>query len=225
MVESAFAEHIMQNLFNTDFHKLTMIQAVLRNYLDAEVEREFCCRNVRDLCPCLAKIRYRIEYLAEVEVTVDQFVFLERILFMKSNFIRSPSLFRFNLHRMHTGIEDDQLTTRLHGSWLHVILSEMPLLAIVNEMHNRHRYREVVLEQTSKQLYRKLDWLSVQANNEEFTEFQVANFGTHRHFSYRTQEEVAHTLEHDFFGHFIGINSVHLVREYDLKLIGITAHE
>ncbi len=93
---------------------------------------------------------------------------------MKPDFIRFLSLFRFNLRYVHTGIEDGQLAIRLRGPWLHVILFEVPLLAIVSEVRNRYRYREVVLEQVGEQLYRKLDWLSAQASSEELAEFQVA---------------------------------------------------
>ncbi|MDO2217839.1 nicotinate phosphoribosyltransferase, partial [Pseudomonas aeruginosa] len=70
------------------FYKLTMMQAVLHNYPNAEVEWEFRCRNAEDLRPYLAEIRYQIERLAEVEVTADQLAFLERIPFMKPDFIR-----------------------------------------------------------------------------------------------------------------------------------------
>ncbi|MDQ4279796.1 nicotinate phosphoribosyltransferase, partial [Pseudomonas aeruginosa] len=164
MAESIFAERIVQNLLDTDFYKLTMMQAVLHNYPNAEVEWEFRCRNAEDLRPYLAEIRYQIERLAEVEVTADQLAFLERIPFMKPDFIRFLSLFRFNLRYVHTGIEDGQLAIRLRGPWLHVILFEVPLLAIVSEVRNRYRYREVVLEQVGEQLYRKLDWLSAQAS-------------------------------------------------------------
>ncbi|HCT9624234.1 TPA: hypothetical protein OUC83_002728, partial [Staphylococcus aureus] len=89
-----FAERIVQNLLDTDFYKLTMMQAVLHNYPNAEVEWEFRCRNAEDLRPYLAEIRYQIERLAEVEVTADQLAFLERIPFMKPDFIRFLSLFR-----------------------------------------------------------------------------------------------------------------------------------
>ena len=40
-----------------------------------------------------------------------------------------------------------------------MILYEIPLLAIISEVRNRYRYREVVIEQVREQLYRKLDWL------------------------------------------------------------------
>ncbi|MDC3947065.1 nicotinate phosphoribosyltransferase, partial [Pseudomonas aeruginosa] len=49
MAESAFSERIVQNLLDTDFYKLTMMQAVLHNYPNAEVEWEFRCRNQEDL--------------------------------------------------------------------------------------------------------------------------------------------------------------------------------
>ena len=66
MSESVFADRIVQNLLDTDFYKLTMMQAVLHNYPNAEVEWEFRCRNGEDLRPYLAEIRYQIERLAEL---------------------------------------------------------------------------------------------------------------------------------------------------------------
>ena len=38
MSESVFADRIVQNLLDTDFYKLTMMQAVLHNYPNVEVE-------------------------------------------------------------------------------------------------------------------------------------------------------------------------------------------
>lgn len=225
MGESVFAERIVQNLLDTDFYKLTMMQAVLHNYPNVEVEWEFRCRNAEDLTPYLAEIRYQIERLAEISITADQLAFLERIPFLKPDFIRFLSLFRFNLRYVQTGIEDGQLCIRLRGPWLHVILYEIPLLAIISEVRNRYRYRETVLEQASEQLYRKLDWLKGEASSSELAGFQVADFGTRRRFSYRVQEQMVHILKRDFPGRFVGTSNVHLAREFELKPIGTMAHE
>ena len=225
MGESVFADRIVQNLLDTDFYKLTMMQAVLHNYPNVEVEWEFRCRNAEDLTPYLAEIRYQIERLAEISITADQLAFLERIPFLKPDFIRFLSLFRFNLRYVQTSIEDGQLCIRLRGPWLHVILYEIPLLAIISEVRNRYRYREVVLEQASEQLYRKLDWLKGEASSSELAGFQVADFGTRRRFSYRVQEQMVHILKRDFPGRFVGTSNVHLAREFDLKPIGTMAHE
>ncbi|WP_068826213.1 nicotinate phosphoribosyltransferase [Pseudomonas sp. BMS12] len=225
MSESVFADRIVQNLLDTDFYKLTMMQAVLHNYPNAEVEWEFRCRNSEDLTPYLAEIRYQIERLAELEATADQLAFLERIPFMKSDFIRFLGLFRFNPRHVHTAIEDGQLCIRLRGPWLHVILYEIPLLAIISEVRNRYRYREVVLEQASERLYQKLDWLKSEASATELAGFQVADFGTRRRFSYRVQEEMVRIMKRDFPGRFAGTSNVHLARELELRPIGTMAHE
>jgi len=225
MRESVFAERIVQNTLDTDFYKLTQMQAVLHNYPNAEVEWEFRCRNDEDLRPYLSEIRQQIEQLADTSATADQIGFLERIPFMKADFIRFLSLFRFNMRYVQTGVENGQVFVRLRGPWLHVILFEIPLLAIISEVRNRARYPSVLLEQVSEQLYRKLDWLRKEASDDELSGFQLADFGTRRRFSYRTQEEVVHILKRDFPGRFVGTSNVHLAREYDLKPIGTMAHE
>lgn len=225
MRESVFAERIVQNTLDTDFYKLTQMQAVLHNYPNAEVEWEFRCRNDEDLRPYLSEIRQQIEQLADTSATADQIGFLERIPFMKADFIRFLSLFRFNMRYVQTGVENGQVFVRLRGPWLHVILFEIPLLAIISEVRNRARYPDVLLEQVSEQLYRKLDWLRKEASDDELSGFQLADFGTRRRFSYRTQEEVVHILKRDFPGRFVGTSNVHLAREYDLKPIGTMAHE
>lgn len=123
-----------------------MTQAVLHNYPNAEVEWEFRCRNSEDLTPYLAGIRYQIERLAEVSITQDQLAYLEKIPFIKPDYIRFLGLFRFNLRYVQVAIDDArQLPIKLRGPWLHVILYEIPLLAIVSEV--RYRYRDVVIEQ------------------------------------------------------------------------------
>nr|NLU58951.1 nicotinate phosphoribosyltransferase [Pseudomonas sp. BIGb0427] len=226
MSESVFGPSIIQNLLDTDFYKITMMQAVLHNYPNAEVEWEFRCRNSEDLTPYLAEIRYQIEQLAEVSITQDQLAYLGRIPFIKPDFIRFLSLFRFNLRYVHVGIDDaGQLAIRLRGPWLHVILYEIPLLAIVSEARNRYRYREVVMEQVGERLYQKLDWLKAEASPAELAGLQLADFGTRRRFSYRVQEHVVHTLKQDFPGRFVGTSNVHLARELDIKPIGTMAHE
>ena len=130
MSESVFADRIVQNLLDTDFYKLTMMQAVLHNYPNVEVEWEFRCRNSEDLRPYLAEIRYQIERLAELSLSPDQLGFLERISFMKPDFLRFLGLFRFNLRYVQTGIENGELFIRLRGPWLHVILFEVPMYRI-----------------------------------------------------------------------------------------------
>ncbi|MCY1402337.1 Nicotinate phosphoribosyltransferase 2 [compost metagenome] len=225
MSESVFSDPVVQNLLDTDFYKLTMMQAVLHNYPNVEVEWEFRCRNGEDLRPYLAEIRQQIEQLCELSLSDAELVFLEHISFMKPDFLRFLGLFRFNLRYVRASIENDELCIRLRGPWLHVILFEVPLLAIVSEVRNRNRYPQVVLQDARDQLYRKFDWLSAHATTDELSHLQVADFGTRRRFSYRVQEEVVCVLKRDFPGRFVGTSNVHLARKLDIKPLGTMAHE
>lgn len=225
MSESAFSDRIVQNLLDTDFYKLTMMQAVLHNYPNVDVEWEFRCRNGEDLRPYLAEIRHQIERLCELSMSDAQLGFLERISFMKPDFLRFLGLFRFNMRYVKTSVEDGELCIRLHGPWLHVIMFEVPLLAIVSEVRNRHRHPGTLLVQARDQLYRKFDWLYANATADELAELKVADFGTRRRFSYRVQEEVVSVLKHDFPGQFVGTSNVQLARKLDLKPLGTMAHE
>ncbi len=225
MSESAFADRSVQSLLDTDFYKLTMMQAVLHNYPNVDVEWEFRCRNGEDLRPYLGQIRVEIERLAELSISDAQLGFLEQISFMKPDFLRFLGLFRFNLRYLRMGIENDQFYLRLRGPWLHVILFEVPLLAIISEVRNRNLHPQVQLSQAREQLLRKFDWLRANAGDDELAELQLADFGTRRRFSYGVQEEVVKVLKDQFPARFVGTSNVHLAWKLDIKPLGTMAHE
>ncbi len=225
MSSSAFSEQIIQSLLDTDFYKLTMMQAVLHHYPNAEVEWAFRSRSAEDLTPYLGEIRQQIEALAELQMTSEELAYLERIPYMQPDFIRFLGLFRFDLRYLHVNIEDGELVMHLRGPWLHVILFEVPLLAIVSEVRNRARYPEVTLDQARDRLDEKLSWLCSQASEEELASFTLADFGTRRRFSFAVQAMVVERLQHDFPGRFAGTSNVHLARTLNVKPMGTMAHE
>ncbi|WP_263261560.1 nicotinate phosphoribosyltransferase [Pseudomonas sp. RIT-PI-S] len=225
MIDSPFGTRVIQSVLDTDLYKLSMMQAVLHNYPNTDVEWEFRCRNGEDLRPWLPYLREELERLCELGLSDDESAFLENINFMKPDFLRFLGLFRFNLRYVQLGIENDELYIRLHGPWLHVILFEVPLLAMVSEVRNRNLNPQVTLQQARDQLYRKFDWLVANASVDELAGLQVADFGTRRRFSYGVQDEVVRLLKAEFPGRFVGTSNVYLARKYDLKPLGTMAHE
>ncbi|EHY78721.1 nicotinate phosphoribosyltransferase [Pseudomonas kunmingensis] len=225
MSSSAFSDQIIQSLLDTDFYKLTMMQAVLHHYPNAEVEWAFRSRSAEDLTPYLGEIRQQIEALAELQMTSEELAYLERIPYMQPDFIRFLGLFRFDLRYLHVNIEDGELVMHLRGPWLHVILFEVPLLAIVSEVRNRARYPEVTLDQARDRLDEKLSWLCSQASEEELASFTLADFGTRRRFSFAVQAMVVDRLQRNFPGRFAGTSNVHLARTQNVKPMGTMAHE
>jgi len=225
--EMPFSENgnIIQSMLDTDFYKLTMMQAVLHNYPNTDVEWSFKCRNKEDLTPYLPEIRRQIDSLADIALTEDQARYLEKIPYIKPDFVRFLTLFRFNPRYVNIKIEKGELEIKIRGPWLQVILFEIPILAIVSEIRNRFVYGDVQLEQATEQLYKKLDFLDSYATPEELKSFHLADFGTRRRFSYKVQENIVEILKKDFKGVFVGTSNVHLASEKNIAPIGTMAHE
>lgn len=216
---------IIQSLIDTDFYKLTMMQAVLHNYPNTEVEWSFKCRNKEDLTPYLPEIRQQIDKLSEVALTEDQARYLEKIPYIKPDFVRFLTLFRFNPKYVSVKNEDGELEIKIRGPWLQVILFEIPILAIVSEIRNRFLYGDIQLEQATARLYEKLEELDAYATAEEIANFHLADFGTRRRFSYKVQDNIVQILKKDFKGVFVGTSNVHLAREQGIAPMGTMAHE
>ena len=225
MSGSAFSDRIIQSLLDTDYYKLTMMQAVLHHYPNAEVEWAFRSRSEEDLTPYLSAIREQIEALAELRFEPTELAFLERIPYMQPDFIRFLGLFRFDPRYVRVELEADELVVYLRGPWLHVILFEVPLLAIISEVRNRARYPHVTLDRATDRLEEKLQWLRDEATPEELAGFNLADFGTRRRFSFAVQNEVVKRLKASFPGNFVGTSNVHLAHILNLRPMGTMAHE
>lgn len=222
---SAFTNRIIQSLMDTDYYKLTMMQAVLHHYPNAEVEWAFRSRSEEDLSPYLDAIREQMEALAELRFEPAELAFLENIPYMQPDFIRFLGLFRFDPRYVRVELEAGELVVYLRGPWLHVILFEVPLLAIISEVRNRVRYPHVTLEQAEARLDEKLEWLRAEASEQELAGFNLADFGTRRRFSFAVQARVVERLKTSFPGNFVGTSNLHLAHKLQLKPMGTMAHE
>ena len=222
---SAFTNRIIQSLMDTDYYKLTMMQAVLHHYPNAEVEWAFRSRSEEDLSPYLDAIREQMEALAELRFEPAELAFLENIPYMQPDFIRFLGLFRFDPRYVRVELEAGELVVYLRGPWLHVILFEVPLLAIISEVRNRVRYPHVTLEQAEARLDEKLEWLRAEASDQELAGFNLADFGTRRRFSFAVQARVVERLKTEFPGNFVGTSNLHLAHKLQLKPMGTMAHE
>ncbi len=222
---SAFTNRIIQSLMDTDYYKLTMMQAVLHHYPNAEVEWAFRSRSEEDLSPYLDAIREQMEALAELRFEPAELAFLENIPYMQPDFIRFLGLFRFDPRYVRVELEAGELVVYLRGPWLHVILFEVPLLAIISEVRNRVRYPHVTLEQAEARLDEKLEWLRAEASEQELAGFNLADFGTRRRFSFAVQARVVERLKTSFPGNFVGTSNLHLAHKLKLKPMGTMAHE
>ncbi|MGI4839961.1 MAG: nicotinate phosphoribosyltransferase [Janthinobacterium lividum] len=229
-MESAYIQQprIINSLLDNDFYKFSMMQAVLHQLPNVEVEYKFIVRSREDLTHLIPDLREQLESLVSLEMRDDELRFLFDARFreyLTPDFQRFLGLFRFKFSYVHIGVEDGQLAIRVRGPMLHCILFEMPILATVSELRNRHRYPDATLSQVRDRLYQKFEWLEKNASKEELSQLRVSDFSTRRRLSFAAQREVVSVMQRDFPGVFVGTSNAQLAYEFNLPLIGTMAHE
>lgn len=127
---------IITSLLDTDLYKFTMMQVVLHQFPGAQVEYRFRCRNPGiNLAAHASEIRDEIRSLCSLHFQDAELAYLRTLRFIKSDFVDFLGLFRLNEKYITvTTLPSGEIDITIRGPWLHTILFEIPVLAIVNEV-------------------------------------------------------------------------------------------
>lgn len=215
---------IINSLLDTDLYKLTMMQGILHQFPWVEVEYEFKCRDKGiELRPVARTLNRELDSLCTLSFKQEELEFLSRLRFMKSDFIQFLRLFHFQRDYITVDSEGENLEIRIKGPWLHTILFEVPVLALVNELHFQKMTPEPDFDVGREKLEKKI--ALVRESNEEGLGFVFSDFGTRRRFSRIWHEEIIRRLKDGLPMNFLGTSNVMLAMKYDLLPIGTMAHE
>ncbi|MCF6204883.1 MAG: nicotinate phosphoribosyltransferase [Methylococcaceae bacterium] len=215
---------IIKSLLDTDLYKLTMMQAVLHNSPAAEVEYLFKCRTEDvDLIPLTAEIKKQISVLCDLKFTENEIHYLSNIYYLKPDFIQFLKLFQMNEQYIHIGKDEDgQLDIKVKGPWLHTILFEVPILAIVEEVYSRHFYAGIDLKKGKQRLKEKTNKIKTHTLGHKL---KIMEFGTRRRFSREWQKQVLEHLSKNNLENLVGTSNVLSAYELGLTPLGTMAHE
>lgn len=217
---------IVSSLLDTDLYKFSMMQVVLHHYPAAQVEYKFKCRNPGiDLVPYIDEIRAELNHLCSLRFTPEELDYLRSWRFIKSDFVDFLGLFQLNakyvdIRPVQAG--PGEIEIRIRGPWLHTILFEVPLLAIINEVYFRNTQPSLALDEGRRRLRDKIALLR---DTEGFASCKVADYGTRRRFSRAWHEEVVTTLRDGLGQQFAGTSNVWLAWKLGLTPLGTLAHE
>lgn len=218
---------IIESLLDTDLYKFTMMQCVLHQFPGAEVSYRFRCRTPGvDLLPYADEIRDEVMHLCTLTFKDAELAYLGGLRFIKSDFVDFLSL--FHLKDKYIRVTKDPacdfgLSIEITGPWLHTILFEIPILAIVNEVYFRHIAPVPDEAEGMRRLRAKIALLKNEPDN---ADLRVSDFGTRRRFSRAWQEKVVRVLIDELGSPiFSGTSNVDLARRYGLVSIGTMAHE
>ena len=218
---------IITSLLDTDLYKFTMMQAVLHQFPGAQVEYRFKCRNPGvQLGPLVHEIRTEVRSLCSLKFQDPELLWLRSLRFIKSDFVDFLGLFKLNEKYIEIeALPSGEIDIAIRGPWLHTILFEIPVLAIVNEVFFRHTHRVPDFLQGRERLDRKIGQLQA----EGLRELKIADYGTRRRFSKAWHEEVLRVLADRLgtgpSGQFAGTSNALFVMKLGLTPLGTMAHE
>jgi nicotinate phosphoribosyltransferase len=216
---------IIQSLLDTDLYKFTMMQVVLHHFPGAQVEYRFKCRTPGvDLRPHLEEMKAEFANLCELRFRDDELAYLRSLRFMKSDFVDFLALFHFNGKYLRAGYGEGpgEIDITIRGPWLHTILYEIPVLAIVSEVYFRRTQPQAKLDEGRRRLEAKIKLVRTV---EPELDFRISDFGTRRRFSGAWQEEVLRTLKREVPQYFAGTSNVWFALRNNLTPLGTMAHE
>src|SRR5690625_703217 len=217
---------VIESLLDTDLYKLTMMQAVLHQHPAAEAVYRFRCRTPGvDLSRHIDEISAEIDALCTLRFTREELDWLRGLRFMKPDFVDFLGLFRLDrkyLRLRASSAEQGGVELEASGPWLHTILFEVPLLAIVSEVHMRHAAGADVRGEGLRRLKDKAGRLRDAVGYEDC---RITDFGTRRRYSRAWHGEVVAMLAEELGPKFAGTSNVDLARRLGLNPQGTMAHE
>jgi nicotinate phosphoribosyltransferase len=236
---------IITSLLDTDLYKFTMMQVVLHQFPGAQVEYKFKCRNsgvdasgkqqpTINLAAYVKEIRDEIRALCSLHFQEAELAYLRSFRFIKSDFVDFLGLFRLNEKYITvTALPSGEIDISIQGPWLHTILFEIPVLAIVNEVYFRNTQKVPDVAEGRRRLDVKIE----QLRGEGLADLKIADYGTRRRFSKAWQAEVLQVLLAKLgtaqspgklsgvAGQLAGTSNVLLAMQLGLTPLGTMAHE
>ena len=216
---------IIRSLLDTDLYKFTMMQVVLHHFPGANVEYRFKCRNAGvDLVPFIEEIRAEIRHLCTLRFTDPELDYLRGMRFIKSDFVDFLGLFHLNekyIEVRPAPSNDGQIEIVIAGPWLHTIMFEVPVLAIVNEVFFSRTQTHPQWEEGKRRLTDKLASLK----RPGLEDCRIADYGTRRRFSHTWHEHVLLETHAQLGAQYAGTSNVYFAMKHGMTPLGTMAHE
>lgn len=211
----------LNSILDNDFYKITMQNAVVKLFPSSIVKYEFINRGKHQFPEGFdLALKEAVNKMAELKLTKEEKKFMARTCpYIDLPYLDFLEGYHYDPSEVKIRQEGSELSVTVEGLWYRTILWEVPLLALISELHYEMNHmerdsNEIVMNRTLE----KADSLARLGVN-------FAEFGTRRRHSYKVQNLVMEALTHSKESTFIGSSNVHFAMKYGVKPIGTHAHE
>ena len=212
---------IIPSLIDTDAYKLSMQNAVIKLFQDADVRYEFVNRGKTQFpdgfADALEKQVFAMSAIAFYDY--DMPFLREKCKFLDRTYLDFLRGYRFDPSEVSISQDGGELSIIIEGPWYRTILWEVPLMALISEL-----YFEMT-NQKMASLNAFDDRNEAKAKLIKDNRIYVADFGTRRRYSLDNQRRVVQNLIVHGGQYFVGTSNVMLARQFNIKPIGTMAHE
>ena len=210
-----------KSILDNDFYKITMQNAVVKLFPNEKVKYEFINRGKHHFPKGFdAELRKSVNAMAELKLTKNEKEFLrETCPYLDLPYLDFLAGYHYDPSEVKIEQTENELRVTVEGEWYRTILWEVPLLALISELH----YKMNNMERDSDEMV----IASTLEKAEELNKLGVtfAEFGTRRRHSYKVHDLVVDTLVKNKNSTFIGSSNIHFAMKYGVKPIGTHAHE
>jgi len=211
----------LNSILDNDFYKITMQNAVVKLFPSSIVKYEFINRGKHEFPEGFdIALKEAVNRMAELKLTKEEKKFMARTCpYIDLPYLDFLEGYHYDPSEVKIRQEGNELSVTVEGLWYRTILWEVPLLALISELHYEMNHmerdsNEIVMNRTLEKAA-SLARLGV----------NFAEFGTRRRHSYKVQNLVMEALTHSKESTFIGSSNVHFAMKYGVKPIGTHAHE
>lgn len=211
---------MINSIIDNDLYKFTMQQVIFHHFQNAYVEYDLVIRSKNiDLLPFKNEIEREIRNLDYLQLNPEEYMFINGIRFLAKDYINWLRNFRFDTtNHISVTEHNGNLKITIRGYWLHTILYEVPILAIISEVYHG-RNANLVLGTCTDRLNAKIEMIKATPG------FKFSEFGTRRRHSSFIQDHVIGMLVDQVPENLIGTSNLYYAMKYNIKPSGTMAHE
>lgn len=211
----------LNSILDNDFYKITMQCAVVKLFPSQHVKYTFINRGKHQFREGFEhELRKSVDAMASLKLSGEEKKFLQKTCpYLDLPYIDFLEGYRYCPDEVKIVQNGNDIEVTVEGLWYRTILWEVPLLALISELHYEMNHME---RDSNEEVIDKTLEKAAQLNKLGVT---FAEFGTRRRHSYKVQDLVVDSLIKSQNSKFIGSSNVHFAMKYGIKPIGTHAHE
>lgn len=211
------------SILDTDLYKFTTSYAYQKLYPEAEGTFTFTDRNKTEFDEdFIEQLRMELQRLGSLRMTEDEFKWFQKgaIRYVPMSYWEwLYGFFRFDPDKIEVSLDEEKhLHIEVTDKMYKVTLYEVPILAIVSELRNKHFDFNASRDTMIEMLREKINF----ANEHQL---YFSEFGTRRRYSAFMMEDIVRELKEKCPIYCTGTSNVYFAYKYNMRCQGTFPHE